>query len=146
MKNSLLKLVSEYIRDINNNSLVLKKETVFKILKKIVNKKSIKPENIIDIHLEEINFEDSLLFAEVFYTFIYLADDSTFSSRKSLFLIHYIAADYDKFDLNLVQDCLLELDENMDEFYSNEIKKTFLKALSSNKKIGDDIKLWLKLK
>jgi hypothetical protein len=145
MKNQLRNLVLKYLEEIKNGSKELKKEIIFNIIKK-VSHRSIKTEDIISIQIESIENEEDFFFYEILYTYFYVSNKERFNANRNLFLMHYIAADYRDFTIDLVQDCLNDIDENIEPFYSKEIKEMFLKCMSANENLSDELKLWLKLK
>jgi hypothetical protein len=143
---TLKELTLLYSDDFTNKKKTIRKDVIKKILKKTVDSKDIKHSNIVDIHVDEITSEE-LLWKEIVYTFFYTDKKEIFYIQKRIFLVHYIAADYREFTVDMLISMLEDIGGFMEySWYVDDVKNTFLMCLNLNKNLSDEVKLWLKLK
>jgi hypothetical protein len=143
---TLKELATIYVDEFSNKKKTVDKKIIKIILKKTIDNKDIKHSNIVDIHVDEITSEE-LLWKEIVYTFFYTDKKEIFYIQKRIFLVHYIAADYQHFTVDMLVGILNDIGSFMEySWYVDDIKKTFLICLNLNKNLSDEVKLWLKLK
>jgi len=147
-KTNLVKIINEYRKKIIEDPNTLNTKILFRINEKTI-PKTMTSKDIINIQFDRLEQNEDMmpLFPEIFYTLFYMDKKEIIKTKKSIFLINYIAVDYDSFTLDLFNNFLSEINDRVEKFiYSDEIKNTFLKCLSINQNMPDDIKLWLELK
>jgi hypothetical protein len=143
---TLKEIASLYSEEFTNKKRSVKKDVIKKILKKTIDSKDIKHSNIVDIHVDEITSEE-LLWKEIVYTFFYADKSEIFYIQKRIFLVHYIAAEYKDFTVDMITSILKDIGDFMEySWYIDDVKETFLMCLTLNKNLSDEVKLWLKLK
>jgi len=143
---TLKELAKVYADDFSNKKRKVRKDVIKKILKKTIDSKDVRHSNIVDIHIDDITSEE-LLWKEIVYTFFYADKEEIFYIQKRIFLVHYIAADYKEFTVDMIVSILKDIADFMEySWYIDDIKDTFVMCLSLNKNLSNEVKLWLKLK
>jgi hypothetical protein len=98
---TLKELATIYVDEFSNKKRTVDKKIIKIILKKTIDNKDIKHSNIVDIHVDDITSEE-LLWKEIVYTFFYTDKKEIFYIQKRIFLVHYIAADYQHFTVDML--------------------------------------------
>ena len=138
-------IILKYIAGEYSGDKKLRKSVVFRMMKAMMIRAAMKFSDVIDLNVESLSDLDPF-WTELRYTFFYVNNKERFYARKSMFLINYIAADYDGFSMGLVEQFIGEIESNVKEkVYADDMKNTFMKCLSLNKDLPKDIKLWIKL-
>jgi hypothetical protein len=138
-------IILKYIAGEYNGDKKLRKSVVFRMMKSLMIKAAMKFSDVIDLNIESLSDLDPF-WTEVRYTFFYVNNKERFYARKSMFLINYIAADYEGFSMGLVEQFISEIEINVKKkIYADDMKNTFMKCLSLNKSLPKEVKLWMKL-
>lgn len=138
-------IIMRYIAGEYSGERKLRKSVVFRMMKALMIRAAMKFSDVIDLNIESVSDLDPF-WTELRYTFFYVNRKERFYARKAMFLINYIAADYDGFSMGLVEQFIAEIDINVKgKIYADDMKNTFVKCLSLNKELPKEIKLWLKL-
>jgi hypothetical protein len=138
-------LILKYISGEYSGERKLKKTVVFRMMKSLMIRSAMKFSDVIDLNIENLSDLDPF-WTELKYTFFYVNNKERFYARKAMFLINYIAADYEEFSMGLVEQFMAEIEYNVKgKAYADDMKNTFMKCLSINKNLPKEVKLWIKL-
>ncbi len=141
----LLDLVVDYADKIRAKEVELDEDILFKVIKIVENYGGGSIISVDYIHLEQLMSEHPIM-SSLSYQANILKGGEVRNEEKGLPILFYIAAVHKEFTLDAIIESLEDIDDYIGDFFVERKKEDFLKCLSLNPNLTEDIILWVSLK
>jgi hypothetical protein len=141
-------LIEEYMNSITFESKEIDKDILMSIILKKDRNDKIFSSIMTKYYIGNVKIEDTFLsslidWVDIRFDVCDLDNGTVFFSRKVPLML-YIAADYEKFDIDSLTKIILEIEKDS-FFVGDRLINLFKSCLKSNKNISNELKLWLEL-